>query len=265
MDKDEIWLLLKNKRSSEWNSYRTRHPQWIPDLSGEDLSGLDLVPRDKPPFDLSGANLCGCTMPEGRAIIYEGNVPLLENAVIDIQTQSKSLDLIEHGAIYVSKSEPMPTAHKPIVFISYAWANEDVVLAVDAWLRSKGLQTKIDKRDFFAGSRIRDEITRVMTACDIILIFYSKQSEGKAWPKFERELAADIEMVAKQKGTPPPRIIYIVIDEASLPSVSEVNRLAIMARGKRFELVCEEIYHNILQLPKVPDMVDLSKWSQYIF
>ena len=104
-----------------------------------------------------------------------------------------------------------------------------------------------------------------MTDCDIILIFYSKQSEGKPWPQFERELAADIEMSAKQKGATPPRIIYVVIDEASLPSVSEVNRLAVMARGKRFELVCEEIYHNILQLPKVPDVVDLSKWSEYIF
>ena len=31
------------------------------------------------------------------------------------------------------------------VFISYAWANDDVVLAVDAWLRSKGLRTKLDK------------------------------------------------------------------------------------------------------------------------
>ena len=63
----------------------------------------------------------------------------------------------------------------------------------------------------------------------------------------------------------PPRIIYVVIDEASLPSVSEYNRLAIMATGKRFELVCEENYHDILQLTKAPDSVDLSKWSEYIF
>ena len=104
-----------------------------------------------------------------------------------------------------------------------------------------------------------------MTVCDIILIFYSKQSESKPWPQFERELASDIEMSAKQKGAAPPRIIYVVIDEASLPSVSEVNRLGVMAHGKRFELVCEEIYHAILQLPKAPDVVDLSKWSDYVF
>jgi len=260
-----MWDLLKAGRSSEWNSYRKRHPKWIPDLSGEDLSDITLIPYGKPPFDLSCANLCGCKMPTSSRIRDGSKVASFTNALIDLKTEAEYVDLIQLGATYVSQSEPMSTTHKPIVFISYAWANEDVVLAVEAWLHSKGLETKIDKRDFFAGARIRDEITRVMTDCDIILIFFSKQSEGKPWPKFERELATDIEMSAKQKGTTPPRIIYIVIDEASLPSVSEANRLAVMASGKRFELVCEEIYHNILQLPKAPDIVDLSKWSGYIF
>ena len=104
-----------------------------------------------------------------------------------------------------------------------------------------------------------------MISCDTILIFYSKEAAGKPWPQFERDLASDIEMSAKQKGTIPPRIIYAVIDDALLPTVSESNRIAIMAKGKRFELVCEEIYHNILQLPKAPDSVDLSQWSEYIF
>lgn len=203
-------------------------------------------------------------MPYSSHIRDGSKTALFKDAVIDANTKS-DIDLIKAGAIYISQSEQISPMRKPVVFISYAWANDDVVLAVEAWLRSKGLDTKIDKRDFFAGARIRDEITRVMIDCDIILIFYSKQSEGKPWPQFERELAADIEMSAKQKGTTPPRIIYVVIDEASLPSVSEANRLAVMASGKRFEFVCEEIYHNILQLPRAPDNVDLSKWSEYIF
>jgi len=260
-----MWALLEAGRSSEWNNYRKRNQKWIPDLSGEDLSYINLIPDDKPPFDLSGANLCGCKMPLPSRMCISGRAPSLKNAIIDVETKSQYVDLVELGAIYVSQSEPMSTTRKPIVFISYAWANEDVVLAVEFWLRSKGLETKIDKRDFFAGARIRDEITRVMTACDIILVFFSKQCEGKPWPQFEQELASDIEMSAKQKGTTPPRIIYVVIDESSLPSVSEANRLAVMARGKRFELVCEEVYHNILQLPKTLDIVDLSKWSEYIF
>jgi hypothetical protein len=264
MDKEEMWSLLRAGRSSEWNSYRKRNPKWTPDLSGADLSDINLIPYDKPAFNLSGANLCGSKMPSSSSIIFAGRAALLKNAIMDVNTKS-SVDLVELGAIYVSQSDPKSTTHKPIVFISYAWANEDVVLAVEAWLRSKGLETKIDKRDFFAGARIRDEITRVMTDCSIILILFSKECEGKPWPQFERELATDIQMSAKQKGTPPPRIIYVVIDEASLPSVSEANRLAVMAHGKRFELVCEEIYHNILQLPKTLDTVDLSKWSEYVF
>jgi hypothetical protein len=151
------------------------------------------------------------------------------------------------------------------VFISYPWADDNVVLAIDQWLRNRGIRTKIDKRDFFAGSRIRDEIIRVMTACSVILLFYSEQSRDKPWLQFERELAADIEISAKIEKKQPPRLIYIVIDNAPLPNIYERNRIAIMARGKKFEAVCEEIYQNILQLPKTTPDIDLENWKGYVF
>lgn len=151
------------------------------------------------------------------------------------------------------------------VFISYAWANDGVVLAIDQWLRNKGIKTKIDKRDFFAGSRIRDEIIRVMSECKVILLFHSHQSKDKPWIEFEHELASDIEMSLKIQKKETPRIIYIVIDDTPLPNISAQNRIAIMAKGKRFDLVCEEIYHNILQLPKDMPEIDLSKWESYTF
>lgn len=154
---------------------------------------------------------------------------------------------------------------KPIIFISYTWANDDVVMAIDSWLQNKGLQTKIDKRDFFAGEGIRDEIIRVMSECNVILIFYSKHYKGKPWTEFEQELAGDIKMEAKKKGVLPPRTIYLMIDDSLAPSITEANKLHIMAKGKRFELVCEEIYHNILKLPKTTKPIDLSKWSDYTF
>jgi len=185
--------------------------------------------------------------------------------LIDYETQYPvEINLVSLGTVYVTRSEQEQHV-RPIVFISYAWANEDVVLALEHWLSTKGLATKIDRRDFFAGSRIRDEIMRVMAQCDVILIFYSQQAKDKPWPQFERELAADLEMAAKQKGTSPPRTIYVVMDGAEFPSVTEANRLAVMAKGKRFELVAEEIYHNILQLPKPTEEIDLSKWSDYVF
>lgn len=268
MRRREIRSLLTSERSSEWNNYRKHNPDWVPDLSGMDLEEVNLVPTGKKPFDLSKANLCGCKLPKVASKLSTRNkIVNLEGATFDVNTTCAPLfDLSTAGAIFVSKAEQSSVAdEKPKVFISYAWGNEDVVLAMDAWLRSKGLPTKIDKRDFFAGSRIRDEIVRVMTECNVILIFYSKKSEGKPWPEFERELASDLEIAAKQKGNPPPRIIYVVIDESSLPSISEANRIAVKAKGKRFDLVCEELYHSILQLPKETETVDLSKWSDYVF
>lgn len=151
------------------------------------------------------------------------------------------------------------------VFISYAWANDGVVLAIDQWLRNKGMKTKIDKRDFFAGSRIRDEIMRVMSKCEIILMFYSSQSKDKPWVQFEHELAMDIEMSSKIEGRKPPRIIYVVLDDTPLPSITEKNRIAVMAKGKNFDLVCDEIYQNILKIPRITPDVDLSTWSNYTF
>lgn len=104
-----------------------------------------------------------------------------------------------------------------------------------------------------------------MEESDVVLVFHSVESKDKPWVEFERDLIGDLQMSAKKKGNTPPRVIYIVIDGTPLPSVSEENRIAIMAKGKRFELVCEEIYHNILQLPRDTDSVDLSKWNDYVF
>lgn len=148
---------------------------------------------------------------------------------------------------------------------SYAWANSDVISAIDHWLRLKGLNTTIDKRDFFAGARIRDEILRLMKESDVVLVFHSDESKDKPWIEFERELASDIQMSAKKEGKTPPRIIYVVIDDTPLPGISEENKIAIMAKGKRFEFVCEEIYHHVLELPRAAESIDLSNWQYYKF
>jgi hypothetical protein len=51
-------------------------------------------------------------------------------------------------------------------------------------------------------------------------------------------------MEAKKQAQQPPQIVSVVIDGTPLPTITENNRIAIMAKGKRFELVCEEIYHS---------------------
>ncbi|MDD2778378.1 MAG: TIR domain-containing protein [Methanocellales archaeon] len=276
MKKEEALYLLRNGKSSEWNSYRERNRDWRPDLSNESLEDVVLYL-----FNLSKSNLCGSKLPPKRGNYirdkypYESNTSYPPNNKVVNLSDTKfdkntnfpaGINLCKYGAFYVSESESsVDTYNKMNVFIGYAWANEDVILAIEQWLRNKGLSTRIDRRDFFAGERIRNEIMRVMSECNVILIFYSKDAKDKPWPQFEREMAGDLEMDAKKRKVPPPRIIYVVIDDTPLPSISEENRIAVMAKGKRFELVCEEIHHNILQLPRPPEKIDLSKWSKYEF
>jgi hypothetical protein len=267
MEKKEAVALLKRGRSGEWNAYRKAHPDWTPDLSNTDLSTVGLLPNGVP-FDLSRANLCGTkfVIRTKPYLVNDTTQVILTDAIINSKTVFPAdFNSTQYGTIFVSHTDPRANAVLPIVFISYAWVNGDVVSAIDQWLRLKNIKTKLDKRDFFAGSRIRDEIMRVMQECDVTLVFYSEQSKDKPWTQFESEFAKDLEMNAKIEKRNPPRIIYIVLDNTPLPTVTEKQKLAVMAKGKRFELVCEEIYHHILQLPHSSEQVDLSKWSSYSF
>ncbi len=267
MKKEEAIRLIQNGRSAEWNAYRKSHPDWVPDLSDVDFSYINFYPN-MIPFDLSRANLCGTIFPNSWSeLVFSDEVHVdIRDSIINTNTSfPRDFDSVEYGAILVTDTDPRASAILPVVFISYAWANGDVVLAIDQWLRLKNIQTKLDKRDFFAGSRIRDEIMRVMQECGVTLIFYSQQSKDKPWTQFESELAKDLEMNAKIEKRNPPRIIYVVLDDTPLPSITERQKIAVMAKGKRFELVCEEIYHHILQLPRSSEQIDLSKWSNYTF
>lgn len=91
----------------------------------------------------------------------------------DIQTKWPSgFDPVAWGAILVDCDAADP-GRRRTVFISYAWVDSGPVLAIDQSLRNKGVVTKIDRRDFFLGGRIRAEILRVMRECHAVLVFYS--------------------------------------------------------------------------------------------
>jgi len=309
MKTDEALDLLKRGESSIWNDYRKRHPNWVPNLEGKDLSHLDFHPANKEPFDLTHANLVAAKLPSIDKILPFGdqfkirNNSILINAIAPNSTEGiegiqdllqgipkdmveggplsgamislsttiegdTDLDLlVKFGAVFVTEDElkrrRASISHK--VFISYAWADEQVVLAIEQWLRLRGLDTTIDKRDFFAGAKIRNEIMRNMSSANVILIFHSERSKDKPWIEFEREFAADLEMDAKQAGKEPPRIIFVVIDGTRLPDATERNRLAIMAKGKLFEDVCQEIYDNILLIPRTSSDIDLEQFKDYRF
>jgi hypothetical protein len=261
MDAEEMLRLLRENRSTLWNSYRKRHMDWKPDLYGMDLRDCNLST-----FDLSRAVLLGTDM-SGARLTDQKNRVVMDGATFDISTKFPNFfDPVAVGAVFTSQRQAKEEGRlKSEVFISYAWANENVVHAIDQWLRNRGLLTRLDKRDFFAGARIRDEIIRTMADSNAILVFHSRESMDKPWPQFEREMASDIEMSAKQSGDTPPIIIYVVLDDSQLPSISESNRIAIMAKGKKFDDVCEEIHRNVLRLPRETPSIDLNTWSGYEF
>lgn len=268
MNTDEALRLLARGSRKVFNAYRKAHPQWVPDFAAQDLSRYDLIGDGTEPANLDNANLCGATLPSGPNLQYAGAAASLKGAIIDSWTTGAPLDQLHAlGAQFATTDQVTKRREAAVtrVFISYAWANGGAVAAIDHWLRLKGLNTAIDKRDFFAGSRIRDEILRLMKASDVVLVFHSNDSKDKPWIEFERDLAADLQIAAERDKTTPPRVIYVVLDDAPLPGVMEDTRIAIMAKGKRFEFVCEEIYHHVLQLPRGEDGVDLSQWRDYVF
>ena len=165
---------------------------------------------------------------------FKGLEIKLTNSTFDINTKA-DFDLADFGAKFTTKADQsrVEVAENINVFISYAWANKVVVDAIDTWLCQKNLQVRLDERDFFARTRIREEILRIMESSEIILIIYSKESKDRAWTEFERELAGDLQIEAKKEGKSPPRVIYVVIDGTPLPNVTEKSKIAIMANEQR--------------------------------
>jgi hypothetical protein len=258
MERAEALELLKRGDIRTWNAFRQANPDWAPDLSGEAIGSANLNG-----IDLRKANLCGTDLSH-CLFLFSAD---LKDARFDVHTSFPvGFDPNRKGARFMSRSQVQHDDRtRSLIFISYAWANDRVVLAIREWLRERGLLTRIDRQDFFAGSRIRDDVIRVMQQCDVILIFLSQEAADRPWVEFEQELAADLEMEAKKEKRTPPRIIYVVIDDSQLPTVSERNRIAVFAKGKSFESVCAEIYHSILQLPRKPEPIDLTEWKDYVF
>ena len=267
MKVDETLELLKQGKIGVWNSYREKYPEWLPDLRGLDLSEIVLDKEET--LNLSKANLCGTTLPNFGLFMFSNKrtLPNFEDALVDLSTKGIPLDFLTNlGAIFVTEGERniLEKMYSINIFISYAWANEKIIHAIDQWLLQRGLNTKIDKRNFFAGAKIRNEIIRHMSKSDVILLFYSKQAQDKPWIEFEHEYAADLEMAAKQANQTPPKIIYVVIDDTPLPDISAKSRIALMLKGKKFTEACEEIYDAILQIPR-QTKIDLDDWEDFIF
>lgn len=227
-----------------------------------------------PALDGEGASVSfQTTRTTARGLVkeeYNGPLAILSGALINQTTSikdTKDLEiLVKLGARFVTQDELKRERAevKRKLFISYAWAEEAVVDAIEQWLRLKGLITIMDKRNFIAGEPISEEIVRGMREADAILLFHSERTVGKRWIDFERRLAREFEQTATQEKREPPQLIFVVLDNTPLPK-TEKDRIAIMAKGKKLPQVCQEIYDAVLRLPKTSSDIDLSKWEDYEF
>jgi hypothetical protein len=239
-------------------------------LKRADLRGCKLPPLEasslKPILFRTGDRPELLTGKSGSQVVQRLNCPDFEGALYDLNTTGNTGIVRALGArLFVSSDNDPFAAQALAVFISYAWADANPVRAIDRWLRDRGIRTFIDKRDFFAGAKIRDEILRVMSASNVVVICYSEKAKERPWIEFEQQLAGDMEMEAKASGRNPPRIMYLCFDKTPLPSVVERNRIAILAAGKRFPDVCEELYRQLLMIPLDDEESDPSSWQKFVF
>lgn len=69
----------------------------------------------------------------------------------------------------------MPTKN-PKIFISYSWADRDVVWSIAEAFSAKGLEVWIDKREIRPGDRITEQGQKALVECDALLLMWSQSS-----------------------------------------------------------------------------------------
>jgi len=147
------------------------------------------------------------------------------------------------------------------VFLSYAHADVESVVAIDQWLRNKGARVDLDERNFIAGRDIRDEIVRHVRRAGKVVCFFSKNSSDRYYPKLERRLSEELERELYSTGKPTTVLVYFRLDDTPLPSES-AHRLAINAWNMGFEEACKELWRNLLERESEPRSISLSKYRK---
>lgn len=274
MEKRDAIELLKDGQYERWNKYRQSHPKWEPDLMNSNVSMVNF--RDNP-FNMDHADFRGALLPSKRNWPL-GRVSNQRRGVIGWLSSVDESAFVStfDDAIYSKETKFNGSGDftlletlgfrlfVPRVFVSYTHKNNDKVHAIKQRLREMDIEITIDVENFYAGNSIRQEILNAMLEADVILIFYSTEARGRPWVDFERELARDLEMEAKIKKKAPPRIIYVVLDEITLPTVIEKSKIAIYVKGRLFKEACEEIYAQIMQTPRKNRDIDLGSWDNVV-
>src|SRR5262245_51870374 len=115
--------------------------------------------------------------------------------------------LDEVGAERFAELDRSEIARRPIVFLSYAWADEARVNKLDQWLRDHEIDVIRDKRDFKAGSSIKENISKSAYSADKVIAVYSERSRTSDWTIYEHQIAEEVE-----KKIRAPVLIYLQLD-----------------------------------------------------
>lgn len=212
------------------------------------LTGVDTHPESR------GCVLDYCQNPSDIMEALKGGFRFCQHCLKQLETLPEGRAVLQIADRL--NENPFRLVSERIVFLSYAWADKESVLAVDQWLRNcnRGLVTRIDQREFFAGQPIDQEIRRVIQECSVVVIFYSRRSKRRDWPEFERGLARE----RANRGT--AKVIYFCLDDTPLPK-PDMNRLALKVRDKTLEVACQELLSAILGEPRVPEEVPLKGYE----
>jgi len=240
---------LRAGKIREWNQRRLENPKWLPDLShmnfgGSDLKAINLSKLYLKNANFSGCNLMGADLVDSVVTFANFNGATLKNADLRGAKNLSKAQLESakdaSGLKYDTSAftEPELKGEVPRVFLSYAWADQKAVLAVDQWLREKGARVIVDDRNFVFGESIREEILRWISEAGAITCFISSNSKDRPYPRLEREIAETLRMEGKT------RVIYFCLDETIL-DVLQKGRLYIPAYSLQFDEACEKLWSGI--------------------
>jgi hypothetical protein len=261
-----------------WNTFRRDCPSIAPNLQDRSFNGMNLKGVNLTKARLDGSHFIGADLTEARfdgSMLRHANFgsanltkarfmrALVANATFDGANLHRTNF---HGALGLKDDQlaqassaktivrdgvrDLPSVSPPI-FISYSHADEEPVLAVDQWLRSRGARIILDDRNFILGKTIRDEILEWMGKAGIIVAFVSQSSRDRPYAKLEREIANTLHDRGEK------RLIYFNLDDTVLDVVQE-GRLYVPGHRLGFEEACDRLWTGINEQVRTALKVDLS-------
>jgi hypothetical protein len=131
------------------------------------------------------------------------------------------------------------------VFISYASIDEERVNKVGQWLRNNDIVVRRDICDFQAGQQLPRQIEKYLQLADKAIIVYSRNSQSRGCPAFERFMAESVE---KTRGT--SYLVYLLLDGVSPPKHDPRCIYVSAAANKSVKEAGEELLHAIARVER---------------